>query len=119
MLQKLSVSRQELYLANKERINRLRRKAKLSFDALYRLFASGMTSPEIGRRAGLSRPRVNRIFDDYFADLLGMTALERRKAREGKAREARMKRITKAIAVDPILNALRKSARKVGSRRKI
>jgi hypothetical protein len=119
MLQKLSASQQELYLARKEEFNRRRRKAKLTFDALYRLFASGLPSPEIARRADLSRPRVNRIFDDYFGDLFGMTALERRKAREGKVRERRTRRLAQAIAKDRILNALLKSAGKVGSKRKI
>jgi AraC-like DNA-binding protein len=107
------------YLARKQKFNRLRRTAKLSFDALYRLFASDLTSPEIARRAGVSRPRINRIFDDYFADLFGMSAFERRKAREGKIRQRRTQQIARAIAGDSILNAIWNSARKVGSKRKI
>jgi AraC-like DNA-binding protein len=107
------------YLARKEKFNRLRRTTKLSFDALHRLFASELTSPEIARRAGVSRPRINRIFDDYFADLFGMTAFERRKAREDKIRQTQIRQIAETIAGDRVLNAIWKSARKVGSRRKI
>src|SRR5262245_60490931 len=73
------VSKQK-FAVRKQKFNRLRREAKIDFDEFYRLFANGFAFSEIARRAGLSRPRVDLIFADYFSDLFGMTGLQRLRA---------------------------------------
>src|SRR5262245_15983376 len=103
----------------KRKFNRLRRKAKLNFDAFYRQFANDLPFSEIAQRAGISRPRVSYIYADYFSDLLGMTALNRRKAREGRIRERQLGRIRQAIEKDRVLRALKDSATNAGSKRRI
>jgi hypothetical protein len=106
----------EDYLSNKSRFDRRRRKLKLDFDALYRLFADGVSSAEIARRAGVSRPRINLIFKQYFRDFFGMTDLERLRRREKQARDAAMRRLVEEIEKDRVLEAVAKSAERGGRR---
>jgi hypothetical protein len=119
MLQTTIASRLDIYLANKTRFERLRRKIRLDFDALYSLFASDLTSGQIARRAGVSRPRINHIYDDYFRDLVGMSGLERQQRREEPARKKGVFRLARAVAKDQVLAALARSADKAKRRRRI
>jgi len=119
MLQGAVATRIETYLAKRDAFNRRRRKTELDFDTLHGLFANGLSSAEIARRAGVSRPRMNRIFDDYFGDLFGTSGLQRRRTREQEARVKMLRGLTQAIAKDRLLNALRQSAARAGSRRTI
>jgi hypothetical protein len=119
MLQTAVATRLDAYLANKAKFERLRRKARLDFDALYGLFASDLTSGEIARRAGVSRPRIDCIFEDYFRDLLGMSGLERRQRREEQSREKGIRRLARAVENDRVLSAIARSAGKARRRRTI
>jgi hypothetical protein len=119
MLQSTVASRLDIYLANKAKFERLRRKARLDFDALYSLFQSDLTSGEIARRVGVSRPRIDRIYDDYFSDLLGMSGFERRQRREDQLRETGVRRLARAVSKDRVMTALLKSVDKANRRRRI
>ena len=79
MLQKTVSFRLDVYLANKAGFERRRRKIRLDFDALYSLFASNLSFARIARRVGVSRPRIDKIFQDYFQELIGVSGLERRR----------------------------------------
>src|SRR5215204_3827867 len=70
MLQKTVSFRLDVYLANKAGFERRRRKIRLDFDALYSLFASNLSFARIARRVGVSRPRIDKIFQDYFQELI-------------------------------------------------
>jgi AraC-like DNA-binding protein len=119
MLQRPAAARLDTYLARRAAFNRRRRKSRLSFDALHALFATGLSSAEIAKRAGLSRPRINRIFNDYFRDLFGMSDLERRRRREAEARQSAARRLALAVAKDRVLNALLQSVERAGRKRRI
>jgi AcrR family transcriptional regulator len=119
MLQRAAGSGLAMYLAGKAAFDRRRRKSRLSFDALYGLFASDLSYAEIARRAGVSRPRINRVFDDYFRDLFGMSGLEREQRRQAGARQSAARRLAQAVAKDRILNALLRSVERAGRGRRI
>lgn len=119
MLQRTVAPRIETYLARRDAFNRRRRKIRLDFDALHGLFANGLSSAEIARRAGVSRPRMDRVFDDYFGDLFGTSGLQRRRTREQEARVKTLRGLAQAIAKDRLLNALRQSAARARRRRTI
>ena len=114
MRQETNESQIKKYLARKRKFDRLRRKSRLGFDRLYDLFARGLSSAEIARRAGVSRPRIGKLFDQDFRDLFGMSGLERRRMREQEAREDAQRRLARAIADHPVLTAIAKSAQKAG-----
>ena len=116
MLQRTGGSPLDAYVARKRAFDRRRRKLHLRFDTLYELFARGLSAAQIARRAGVSRPRIDRIFDQYFGDLFGVSGLERRRLREKELRADAARRLARAIADDPVLTALAKSAAKAGRR---
>ena len=112
MLQTAVATRLDKYLAKKTAFERRRRKIRLDFDTLYGLFAGDLPSAKIARRAGVSRPRIDCIFEDYFRDLLGMTGLERRQRREEQSREKGIRNLARAVANDRVLSAITRSAGK-------
>jgi AraC-like DNA-binding protein len=116
MLQRPGGSRLDAYLARKRAFDRRRRKLHLTFDALHDLFARGLNAAQIARRAGVSRPRIDRIFDQYFRDPFGMSGLARRRLREKVIRTDAERRLARAIADDPVLTAVARSAAKEGRR---
>jgi hypothetical protein len=119
VLQKRTNAHLEKYLARKGDFDRRRRKLKLDFDTLYRLFADGVSSADIARRAGVSRPRVSVIYEQHFQDLFGISDLERRAKREHERRIKASSRLARAIEKDRVLRAIIKSAQKAGSERRI
>jgi AcrR family transcriptional regulator len=119
MLQTTAGSGIALYLAGKAAFDRRRRKSRLGFDALYGLFASGLTSAEIARRAGVSRSRINRVFDDYFRELFGMSGREREQRRQADARANAARCLAQSVAKDRVLNALLRSVERAGGKRRI
>ena len=64
----------------------------------------------------LTSENIDRIFDQYFGDLFGVSGLERRRLREKELRADAARRLARAIADDPVLTALAKSAAKAGRR---
>jgi hypothetical protein len=116
MLQRATNSQASTYLANKAKFNRLRRKSRLDFDKLYRLFLADFASSEIAKCAGLSRPRVNLIYKQYFSELFGMSDRERRERRENKVRQTKANNLARVIATDRVLTAVFKSAERAKRR---
>ena len=116
MLQTAVASRLDAYLAKKAEYERRRRKIRVDFDALYSMFAADMSSARIARKAGVSRPRIDHIYEQYFRDLFGMTGLERRQRREEELREHGVRRLAKAFAKDRVLRASRPTAPSAGAR---
>jgi hypothetical protein len=119
MLHRTGTSRLETYLARKREFDRRRRKLRLNFDALYHLFALDASGAKIAKRAHISKERVNFIFNRYFSDLFGMSALERRRNTERKIRNDAVRRLAHAIGKDRVLVAIRNSAEKARPGRKI
>ena len=115
VLQVTAQSRLDQYLSQQLEFNRRRRKLKLDFDTLYRLFASGMSSRQIAKRAGVSRPRISLIYNQYFRKLLGITDLQRMKRQLGAARMETWTRVASEISKDRVLRAISRSAAKAGS----
>jgi hypothetical protein len=99
----------EAYLAKRRQFNR-RRKSRIDFDVLYELFASGASSVEIAKRAGVSKERINFIFNHHFSNLFGMSGMERRRRREQERRESLARERALRIRNDRVLTAIRKSA---------
>jgi hypothetical protein len=119
MLQRTDTARLKAYIARKRQFDRRRRKVRLDFDTLYGLFSSGESGAQIARRAGVSKERINFIFNKYFGDLFGMTALERKRTIEQKLREEGEQLRARNIGKDRVLAAARNSAEKARSKRNI
>jgi hypothetical protein len=119
MLQTAVASRLDAYLAKKTEYERRRRKIRVDFDALYSMFAADQSSARIARKAGVSRPRIDHIYEQYFRDLFGMTGLQRRQRREEELREHGVRRLAKAFAKDRVLRAISQSADRAKRRRTI
>jgi AraC-like DNA-binding protein len=112
-------SRVQLYVQRRAAFNRRRRKNKIHFDKLYRLFASDLSFEQIAETAGVSRARLRDIFNLHFKDLFGVTGLERRREREKRRRDETLSRVARLISQDPVLKAIKASAAKAKRRRTI
>jgi hypothetical protein len=103
----------------KRAFDRRRRALRLNFDALYGFFSSAESGARIAQRASVSKERINFVYNKYFSGLFGMTARERQRHIERKLREEAKRRLADAAQKDRALAAIRKSAERIGSRRKI
>ena len=112
MAQISALSHPSMYLTNKAKFERLRRKIRLNFDELYRLFARDLPSVEIAKKAGVSRPRITLIYNQYFGELFGMTDLQRRHRREDKVRQKNASNLARVIGKDRAFEAISQSANK-------
>jgi len=119
MLQRADTSRLKAYIAIKRAFDRRRRVIRLNFDTLYDSFASTESGARIARRAGVSKERINFIYNKYFGDLFGMTARERQRHIEQELREKAKQRLADAARKDRVLAAIRKSAERTSPKRKI
>jgi hypothetical protein len=100
------------YLTRQRAFNRRRKKLRLSFVALHRAFASQASAADIARRANVSQERINFVFNRYFADLFGMTALERLRSRELARRDAGTHELARVAGADRALRLIAESAEK-------
>jgi hypothetical protein len=107
------------YLARRRDFNRRKRKLRLGFDALYRLFASKASAAAIAKRANVSKERINFVFNRHFSDLFGMTALERLRSLELEARKIATRRLALAVERDRAIKLVRKSAGKATAKPKV
>jgi hypothetical protein len=119
MLQITGASRLESYLRRKHAFNRRRKKLRLNFDKLFDLFMTEADSAEIARRGHVSKERINFIFNRYFGDLLGMTALDRRRRKEQELRDNAAREVAAKIAKNRLLIAIRQSAQRSGLKPRI
>jgi hypothetical protein len=119
MVQMTHASRLETYLARKRAFDRRRRKVRLDFDTLFGFFAADASGAQIARRAHVSKERINFIFNRYFSDLFGMTALERRRRSERRSRDDAVRRLAHAIRKERVLAAIRNSAENARPKRTI
>jgi hypothetical protein len=119
MLQRTDTARLKAYIARKRQFDRRRRKVRLDFDTLYGFFSSAESGAQIARRARVSKERINFIYNKYFSDLFGMTALERQRNIERKLREGAEQLRARNIGKNRVLAAVRNSAEKARSKRKI
>jgi hypothetical protein len=115
LLERSDASRLLADPAFKARFGRRRRKSRLGFDQLYRLFTSDMSFGEIARKAGVSRTRIRSIFDQYYRPHLRVSGLERRRKREQKGRD----RVVEVFLRDRVMQAILKSAAKAKRKRTI
>ncbi len=99
---------------SKAAFERRRRKLRLGFDALHRLFAADHSFDRIAAKAGVSKTRVRHIFGQYFRQAFRVDALERRLAREAERRRQAVDRIVRAFRRDPVMRALVASAGRHG-----
>jgi hypothetical protein len=119
MLQRADTSRLRAYIARKHAFDRRRRALRLNFDTLYGFFSSAESGAHIARRAGVSKERINFIYNKYFSDLFGMTARERQRHIEQKLREDAKQQLADAARKDRVLAAIRISAERARPKRKI
>jgi hypothetical protein len=119
MLQRADTSRLRAYIATKRAFDRRRRALRLNFDTLYGFFSSAESGARIARRANVSKERINFVYNKYFSDFFGMTARERQRHIERKLREEAGQRLADATQKDRVLAAIRKSAERAGTRRRI
>jgi AraC-like DNA-binding protein len=111
-------ARRRLYIERQKCFDSRRRKIALNFCELYQLFASEQLSmAAISKRAHVSRPRIQTIFDLHFSDLIGATAFARREKRETQLRQAVRNEIAQRLDRDELLRAIRKSARRAAKKR--
>jgi hypothetical protein len=119
MLQRADTARLKTYIARKRAFDRRRRTLRLTFDTLYGFFSSAESGAQIARRAGVSKERINFIYNRYFSDLFGMTARQRQRHIERKLRHDAKERLANAVQKDRVLAAIRKSAERGNPERKI
>ena len=110
MVRKRGATQSDVYLAHKARFNRKRRKINLDFDQLYTLLASDVSLSKIAQLGGVTKKRINVVYELYFRTLFGMGALERAKQVEELKRTKVADRVARAIAADPVLKAIQASA---------
>ncbi len=106
--------RRTTYRDSKAAFERRRRKLRLGFDALHRLFAADHSFDRIAAKAGVSKTRVRHIFGQYFRQAFRVDALERRLAREAERRRQAVDRIVRAFRRDPVMRAVAASASRHG-----
>jgi hypothetical protein len=119
MLQRGDSTQLDDYLARRRDFNRRRRKLRLGFDALYRLFASKASGAEIARRADVSKERINFVYNRYFSGLFGMTALERLRTIELEAKQRALRRLALALERDRAIKLVRLAARKAPTKPRV
>jgi hypothetical protein len=119
MLQRGVSTQLDDYLARRRDFNRRKRKLRLGFDALYRLFASKASGAEIAKRAGVSKERINFVYNHHFSDLFGMTALERLRNLEREAKRSALRRLALAVERDRAIKLVRESAGKAPTKPKV
>jgi hypothetical protein len=119
MLQRGDSRQLDDYLARRRDFNRRKRKLRLGFDALYRLFASKASGAEIAKRAGVSKERINFVFNRHFSDLFGMTALERLRNLELEAKRSALRQLALAVERDRAIKLVRESAGKAPTKPKV
>ena len=115
MLRRNGASRLQADPATKAGFGRRRRKIRLGFDQLYRLFAADLSFGQIAKKAGVSRTRIRSIFDQYYRPHLQVSGLERRRRREQEGRD----RVVQVFLRDRAMRAILKSASRAARVRKI
>jgi AraC-like DNA-binding protein len=108
----LSLNKRQIrsYRTFQAQFDHRRRKLKLDFARLFDLFASDLSIAQIAQRAGVSRVRLNAIYDRYFAELFGASARERQRSREQARREKVAARLQRVVSRDRVISAIKASA---------
>jgi hypothetical protein len=119
MLQRGVSTQLDDYLARRRDFNRRKRKLRFGFDALYRLFASKVSGAEIAKRAGVSKERINFVYNRHFSDLFGMTALERLRNLELEAKRSALRRLALAVERERAIKLVMASAAKAPAKPKV
>jgi hypothetical protein len=119
MLQRDKSPHLDDYLARRRDFDRRKRRLRLGFDALYRLFASKESGAQIAKRAGVSKERINFVYNHHFRDLFGMTALERLRNLELEAKGSALRRLALAVERDRAIKLIRESASKARTKPKV
>ena len=114
MVRRSRASQLEIDREKKAAFGRRRRKLRLGFEALQRLFASDVSFAQIAEKAGVSRTRIQHIFNDHYSDLLPFSATERRRKREAERRSLALEKIHQAFLRDGAMRAIVRSAAKAG-----
>jgi hypothetical protein len=110
MVRKRAAMQSTVYLAQKARFNRKRRKIKLDFDQLYSLLASDVSLNQIARSGGVTKRRINAIYELYFHVLFNKSPLKRAEEIAQLMRTKVADRVARAISADPVLKAIQASA---------
>jgi hypothetical protein len=119
MVRKHAATQSDVYLAHKARFNRKRRKITLDFDQLYSLLASDVSLNKIAQLGGVTKRRMNAVYELYFRVFFRKGALDRAKQAEELKRAKVADRVARAIAADPVLKAIRASATRAKPKRTV
>jgi hypothetical protein len=101
------------------KFNRKRRRIKLDFDQLYSLLASDVRLNQIAKVGGVTKRRINAIYEVYFRDLFGIGPLERARRIDHLKRTKVANEVARAIAADPVLRTIQAPAARVAPKRAV